>query len=90
MKTSLKARVEKLEGAAGGGEPLYIVLHCSCPGDEIYGYEWGSALARERGRTIREPGESDDALLARAEREALPALEPWGWIVLNTLSRPAA
>ena len=89
MRTSLKALVEKLEGAAGGGEPLYVVFRCSCPGDEIYGYDWGGALARERGRTIRQPGESDDALWDRAKREALVALEPWGGVIIHELSRPA-
>lgn len=85
---SLEARLSRLEQAAGIGrnfDPLFIILAIVDAHDgrpvrkEVFGYSWNG------GKAERRPGETSEEVLKRAEREALPYLEPWGGIVLNEM-----
>src|SRR5690242_19038042 len=78
MSRSLLALVEALEKLSEPlREPVFVLLNCLPLGDQLSGYSWNGGSAR------RKPGESDDALLARAERESLAALQPSDIIVLR-------
>ena len=76
MSKSLLTRIEALEKARGlHADPLCIIFSRFSYGDTLRGYSWGN------GQTIRQPGESDEALLDRAQREAMTQREPWGFAI---------
>lgn len=77
MSKSLEARIARLEKMQFGGrkEPLFIVYGFK-PASEITGYSW------DGGKILKKPGECVEALLGRAEKEAIPFIQPWGGLVL--------
>lgn len=84
MSRSLLARIEALEQAANvGADPLYVVIAWCGQDKPLAGYSWHGGEAR------REPGESDDHLRERAERESLRALTGAGGVIVLTEHRGA-
>lgn len=82
---SLRARIEFLEEQAGiGREPLTIIMRrfVAIGDGELYGYRYQCGF--EEIDVHRKPGESEDALLERAE-DAAPIIG--GIAVLHELRR---
>lgn len=68
MSKSLAARVEALEKAVGGIEPVCVIWDMT-GGNPLTGYEWGEPT--EKNGVSRKPGESDRQLLNRATAAAM-------------------
>lgn len=62
--STLKKRLSSLEGAASG-ETTFVMLHSWLGDGEYHGLQHGDAVIR------RQPGETEEIFLARAEGELL-------------------
>lgn len=75
MSKSLETRIAKLEAIRGiTRDPLTIII-CLAPKGYVTGYAW------DGGEVLRKAGESEEALLARVDKEV--PVNPWGGRVIR-------